>query len=317
MGRFLIQRLFQTLIVVIIVSIIIFGAMRILPGDPILIYIPEEQLYQYSPEQIEELRHELGLDRNIAVQYIDWIGGIVRGDFGESPVYKAPAGDVIFRRLPITMSLGMIAFVLHLIVGIPLGIIAAVKRNKWEDVVATFLANLGVTVPIFWLGILMVYLFGIYLNWLPTFGYTSPLENFSLFLRQAIMPVICLTVFGTASSARQTRSALLEVIQQDYIRTAWAKGLTEQNVVFRHALKNSLIPVITLQGFAFKNLVGGSVLVESVFNIPGMGRLAVDSMIAKDFGIVQGVMLIIALMVCLANLLVDILYGWVDPRIRY
>jgi peptide/nickel transport system permease protein len=316
MGSFLIQRLFQTVIVVVIVSIIVFLAMRILPGDPILVYIEPDQLYQYSQADLDALRKELGLDRNIAIQYLDWVGGVLQGDFGTSPTYNRPVLEIISQRLPVTMYLGLIAFVMHLLLGIPLGIIAAVKRGKWQDILATFTANLGITIPIFWLGILLVYLFGINLKWLPTFGYTSPLDDFGLNIRQAIMPVICLSIFGMAATARQTRAALLEVIQQDYIRTAWSKGLAERSVIFTHALKNSLIPVITLQGFAIKSLIGGSVLVETVFNIPGMGRLAADAMLAKDFAVVQGVILLIAIIVCLANLLVEIIYGWIDPRIR-
>lgn len=317
MVNFLISRLFQTVIVVFIVSIIIFISMRILPGDPVLIYINESNLYQYSQQEIEEIRHEYGLDRSLPVQYINWVGGMLHGDFGTSPIYQMPVLDILSQRIPVSLYLGFPAFVLHLVLGIPLGVIAAIKRGRWQDVLATFTANLGITVPIFWLGILLVYLFGIYLDWLPTFGYTDPFTDFISFMSQAIIPVICLTTFGMAATARQTRSALLEVIQQDYIRTAWAKGLKERVIVFRHALKNSLIPVITLQGFAFKQLIGGSVLIETVFNIPGMGRLVTSSMLAKDYMVVQGVMLIIAIIVCLANLLVDILYGWVDPRIRY
>jgi peptide/nickel transport system permease protein len=317
MGSFLIKRLLQTVVVLVIVSITIFLAMRLLPGDPVLVYIPAEQIGQYSAAELEALRHELGLDQSIVIQYANWIGGVLHGDLGNSPVYHRPVWDLIVQRLQVTMYLGMISFILGIILGIPLGVLAAIKRGKWQDVLATFLANLGVTVPIFWLGMVLVYVLGINLKWLPTYGFTSPFVDFSMSLKQTVMPVICLSVFGIAAGARQMRSALLEVIQQDYIRTAWSKGLTERSVIFTHALKNSLIPVVTLKGFAFRNIVGGAVLVETVFNIPGMGRLAADAMIAKDFAVVQGVILIIAVMVCFANLLVDVIYGWLDPRIRF
>lgn len=317
MSGFIVHRLIQTVFVLILVSLIVFVVMRFLPGDPILLYLSEDQVRNFTPQQIAEVRAQFGLDKPVMVQYVDWMRGLFRGDFGISMSYRIPVWEEISRRLPITFYLGSIAFVVSILLGIPMGLIAAVRRGKWSDTVATLLANLGITLPVFWLGILMIYLFGLYLRWLPTFGYTSPFENFWLSTRQAIMPVICLTIFATASSARQTRSAMLEVIQQDYIRTAWAKGLKERVIILRHALKNSLIPVVTLKGISLRNIFGGSVLVETVFNVPGMGRLAVDAMMSRDYAIVQGVILIIAVVVCLANLIVDISYSWLDPRIRY
>jgi len=316
-SGFIVHRLIQTVFVLILVSLIVFVVMRFLPGDPILLYLSEDQVRNFTPQQIAEVRAQFGLDKPVMVQYVDWMRGLFRGDFGISMSYRIPVWEEISRRLPITFYLGSIAFVVSILLGIPMGLIAAVRRGKWSDTVATLLANLGITLPVFWLGILMIYLFGLYLRWLPTFGYTSPFENFWLSTRQAIMPVICLTIFATASSARQTRSAMLEVIQQDYIRTAWAKGLKERVIILRHALKNSLIPVVTLKGISLRNIFGGSVLVETVFNVPGMGRLAVDAMMSRDYAIVQGVILIIAVVVCLANLIVDISYSWLDPRIRY
>ena len=317
MSGFIIRRLIQTVFVLILVTLIVFIVMRFLPGDPILLYLSEDQVRNFTPQQIAEVRHRFGLDNPIIVQYVDWIHGISHGDLGISMSYRIPVWEEISRRVPITFYLGSIAFTASIIIGIPMGLVAAVRRGKWSDTVATLLANLGITVPVFWLGILMIYLFGLHLRWLPTFGYTSPIDNFWVSARQAIMPVICLSVFAIASSARQTRSAMLEVIQQDYIRTAWAKGLKEQVVIFRHALKNGLIPVVTLKGISLRNIFGGSVLVETVFNVPGMGRLAVDAMMSRDYAVVQGVILVIAVVVCLANLIVDISYGWLDPRIRY
>jgi peptide/nickel transport system permease protein len=315
--RFLYHRFIQTVFVLIFVSILVFLIMRMLPGDPALLSFSEEQLRSLTPEILQKTRHELGLDRPLVVQYFMWVNDLLHADFGTSIMYHSPVWNELAQRLPVTMYLGFWAFIISIIIGIPLGIIAAIRRNKWEDAVATLLANIGITVPSFWLGVLMIWAFGLHLKWLPTFGYTSPFDNFALSIKQLIMPVFCLAVFAIGSTARQTRSAILEVIQQDYVRTAWSKGLTERTVILVHVLKNSLIPVVTLKGMSLRNIVGGAVLVETVFSIPGMGRLVVDAMMAKDYPIVQGVFLIIALVVCMANLLVDIIYGWLDPRIRY
>jgi peptide/nickel transport system permease protein len=317
MSGFIARRLIQTIFVLFLVTIIVFLLMRLLPGDPVLLFLSQDQLGNFSPEQIQEVRHQLGLDQSYFLQYVNWIGGILHGDWGESWAYHFQVWDELSRRIPITAYLGGISFVLSALIGIPLGIIAAVRRGKWADVVATLIANLGITVPVFWLGILGIFFFGLYLNWLPTYGFTSPFEDFAFSTKQIIMPVFCLAIFTVASIARQTRSSLLEVIHQDYIRTAWSKGLSERSVIFKHALKNSLIPVITLMGISLRNIIGGAVLTETVFSIPGMGRLAVDAMVAKDYSTVQGVILITAVVVCLANLLVDIAYSWLDPRIRY
>lgn len=317
MTAYIIRRLVQSLVVLVLTTLIVFLAIRLLPGDPILLYVTQDELTESTEAHIAALRHEFGLDKPLTVQYITWVRDIMHGDLGTSIGYRTKVMDEILRCLPVTIYLGSLAFVFSAIIGIPIGIISALRRGKWIDVAATIFANLGITVPIFWLGILMVYLFGLYLRWLPIFGFTSPMENFWLSIRQTIMPVICLSVFAMASSARQSRSSMLEVIRQDYIRTAWSKGLTERSVVFGHALKNSLIPIVTLKGMHLRSIVGGSVLIETVFNIPGMGRLAVDGIFAQDYAIVQGVTLIVAIVVLMANLLVDLSYGWLDPRIRY
>ncbi|MFC1533259.1 ABC transporter permease, partial [Thermodesulfobacteriota bacterium] len=258
-----------------------------------------------------------GLDRPMVVQYAIWISNILRGDFGVSMISDLSVGEMIKTRVPITVHLGLTAFVISICLGIPIGIICAVRREKWLDTGLTLFANFGITVPIFWLGILMVWFFGLVLRILPVFGYTSPFEDFGMCIKQMIMPVFCLSIFAIASGARLTRSSMLEVMNQDYIRTAWSKGLKEWVVIGRHALKNGLIPVITLKGMTLRSIIGGSVLVETVFNIPGMGRLAVDALMARDYPIVQGVVLITALMVVFTNLMVDLCYGWLDPRIRY
>jgi peptide/nickel transport system permease protein len=306
-------------VVLVLVSILIFFAMRLLPGDPLLIYMAQQsqRLQDMPPEVIEELRHEYGLDKPVAVQYINWLSGIFRGDLGDSFFYRQSVVKLIRERFPITIYLGVLALIVTIIVGITSGMLAAIRRGKWIDNIVTPLTYIGVTVPVFWLGILMIYVFGLKLNVLPIAGFTSPFVDFGLSTKQLIMPVICESIFGVASNARQMRSSMLEVISQDYIRTAWAKGLRERIVIFRHALKNSLIPVITLLGMGVSFIFGGSVLVETVFAIPGIGRLLVASIFNHDYLVVQGITLIIAIAVLVVNLIVDISYGWLDPRIRY
>jgi peptide/nickel transport system permease protein len=279
--------------------------------------ISQQELAEITPEYLEQLRHEHGLDKPIIVQYFDWMGGVFRGDFGISIFTQRDVTEEIVRRLPITFHLGIIAFVISLLIGIPLGVICAIRRSSWLDTVITVLANIGITVPNFWLGFLLIYLFALNFGWLPVHGYTSPFEDFSLSTRQLIMPIICLCLFPIASNVRQTRSAMLEVMGQDYIRTAWSKGLRERAVIIKHALKNGLMPVLTLAGMGLGFIIGGSVLIETVFNIPGLGRLAVDSTLGKDYPYVQAITLMIATVVVLANLITDIAYGWLDPRIRY
>jgi peptide/nickel transport system permease protein len=291
--------------------------MRLLPGDPIRMIITASNTESFTEEQITQVRHEYGLDRPMFIQYFDWVGGFLRGDMGDSILQKVPVSDEVVRRIPITFHLGILAFIIGLLIGIPVGIIGAVRRATWLDTLVTTLSNLGITVPIFWLGILLMYLFGLYLNWLPVMGYTSPFTDFWLSTKQLIMPVFCLAVFPIASTARQTRSSMLDVMHQDYIRTAWAKGVKEQAVIMRHALKNGLIPIVTLAGMGVPMIVGGTVLIETVFNIPGMGRLAVTSVLNQDYPYVQGIVLIVSAAVLVVNLIVELVYGWLDPRIRY
>ena len=268
-------------------------------------------------EQLESMRRFYGLDKPIMVQYFSWLGGIFRGNLGKSIYYRQDVGGLLKERFPITLHLGITAWVVSTVVGILLGVLAGIRRATWIDSVSTTIANIGITVPIFWLGILLIYFLGLKLKWLPIFGYTSPFEDFWMSTKQIIMPVFCIAIPGMAYTARQSRSAMLEVIQQDYIRTAWSKGLRERTVIMRHALKNSLIPVITLMGIGLGLVLGGSVLVETVFAIPGIGQLLVTSVFAQDYVVVQSGTLVIASLIILCNLVVDITYGWLDPRIRY
>jgi len=313
MGTYIVRRVLLSIIVLLLITILTFSLLHIMPGDPATIMLGID----VSPEQIDALRKELWLDRPLAVQYGHWLFNAIQGDLGKSVLYQEDVTGFIATRLPVTMHISFLALVLSTILGVGAGIICAIRRGGILDSVITLAANIGIAIPIFWLGILGIYFLGLRLGLLPIQGYTSPFDNFWLNTRQLIMPVICLAIPTLALLARQTRSSILEVIQQDYMRTAWAKGLKERVIVLKHALKNALIPVVTLLGIQFRILVGGSVLVETVFNIPGMGRLLVTSVLGKDFIMVQACILVIALLVLLANLLVDISYGWLDPRVRY
>jgi peptide/nickel transport system permease protein len=317
MTTYIIRRLLHAILVVLIVSLMVFLLMRLLPGDPVLMYVTSGDLQAFSPEQITHIKHELGMDKPLLVQYLDWLWNAMRGDLGKSILSKYDVWQEIGRRLPITLYLGLIAFAIGCVIGPLLGVISAVRRGKWIDSLVTIIANLGITAPPFWLGAVLIYIFGLYMGLLPIYGYTSPLVDFWKNLQQSIMPIFVLATFPVASAARQTRSSVIEVMQQDYIRTAWAKGLSEKVIIMRHVLKNALLPVITLQGMSLRNIIGGSVLVETVFVIPGMGKLVVDGMLAQDYTVVQGVILVVAVTVVVSSLVVDILYGWLDPRIQY
>jgi peptide/nickel transport system permease protein len=307
----------HAVLVVLIVSLIVFLLMRLLPGDPILMYVASGDLQSFSVEQIKHLKHQLGMDKPLLVQYFDWLWNAVQGNLGKSLLHRYDVLEEIGNRLPITLYLGLLAFAIGCIIGPLLGVVSAVRRGKWLDDLVTVIANLGITAPPFWLGIILIYVFSLYLRLLPVYGYTSPLVDLWKNLQQSIMPIFVLATFPIASAARQTRSSVIEVMRQDYIRTAWAKGLSERVIIIRHVLKNALMPVVTLQGMLLRNIIGGSVIIETVFVIPGMGKLVVDGMISQDYTVVQGVILVVAVTVVVSNLIVDVLYGWLDPRIQY
>jgi peptide/nickel transport system permease protein len=318
MTAYIIRRLLMALFCLLMVTLIVFFAMRLLPGDPLIIYIGQSgQAGGMSPEALDAMRHEFGLDKPIVIQYLNWVSGVVRFDFGDSIFYHMPVGTLLWERYPVTLNLGLEAFIISTVLGILTGVLAAVRRGRWADRIVTPLSYIGICIPVFWLGILMIYLFGLRLNWLPIIGYTSPFDNLAMNLKQAIMPVICLSIGALAGIARQARSSMLEVVRQDYIRTAWSKGLRERLIITKHALKNSLIPVITILGLQLGFIFGGSVIVETVFSVPGIGYLMVTSIFAQDYSVVQSCTLVFAVVVVIANLIVDIAYGWLDPRIQY
>ena len=313
MASYILKRLLMAVVVVFLVSLLSFMLLQMVPGDPVVTMLGID-----APQaQVDALRAELWLDRPPLIQYVHWMANIFKGDFGKSLMYRESVTSLIAKRLPVTLHLSALAIILSAILGVGGGIVCALRRGSFLDQIISVLANVGIAIPIFWLGILGVYFFGLYLKWLPIMGYTSPMEDFVQSTKQLIMPVICLSLTSLAMMIRQTRSSMLEVVRQDYIRTAWSKGLTERVVILRHALKNALIPIVTLLGMGIPVLIGGSVLIETVFNIPGMGRLLVRAVFDKDYIIVQAGVLVISIFIAVINLLVDISYGWLDPRIRY
>jgi peptide/nickel transport system permease protein len=312
---YIVRRLALGVIVLFLATLIIFAMMHVLPGDPVDI-ITGGQSQSYGPKELAALKHEYHLDKPIITQYFYWIGGVLHGDFGKSLVNGESVAAMIGRRLPVTLNLTIVAAFISAILGVTAGIISAIRRGKWLDTLFTTGANLGITAPNFLIAIVLIYVFSYKIKLLPTYGYTSPFTDFSLHLQKMIIPVIALCLFGLASIARQTRSSMLEVVHQDYVRTAWAKGLSERVIVIRHMLKNSLIPVITTMGMQISFMIGGAVLVETVCNIPGMGRMAADGVKGLDYPVVMGVVVVTAVVIVLVNIAVDITYAFLDPRIR-
>jgi peptide/nickel transport system permease protein len=291
--------------------------MRLLPGDPIYMIMSQGQISNATHAQIEAIRAEYGLDKPLLAQYFVWLVGIFHGNFGNSIVYHSSPLAILGRTIPVTLNISIPAFIISLLIGIPAGIICALKRATWIDTLVTVLANLGVTIPVFWLGTMLIYLFALQLHWFPVEGYTPPLKDLGKNISQLAMPVFCQAIFPVSAIARQMRSSMLEVMRQDYVRTSWAKGLNEKRVVMTHALKNSLIPVVILSGLFFSGILGGSVLIETVFNIRGAGLATVNAVFAHDYPVVQAFTLIITIFTLTINLIVDISYSWLDPRIRY
>ena len=313
MIDYIIRRLLISILVVFIVSVFVFTVMHMLPGEPVRLAMG----YEAAEEDVQRVREELNLTKPLLTQYYLWIKGLFQGDFGISIVYQRTVAELLKERLPRTITLGIPAIIIAVIVGVVFGIISAIRRGKWLDQVITLISTLGIGTPRFWLGIVLIYIFAVGLKLLPMQGYTSPTEDFSMFLKKAIMPVFCMCIVMLASIARQTRSNMLEVLNQDYIRTARANGIPERQIIFKHALKNALIPVITIIGMQARVVVGGSLLVEQVFSIAGIGTMMVLAIGNRDYFVIQSCVLIISLFTVVSNLIVDILYGFIDPRIRY
>lgn len=313
MIRYIARRLLQMVPVLFIVSLIVFSLLHLTPGDPAISMLGEEA----SPESVAALRNELGLDEPLPVQYVKWLSSVLQGDLGRSIRSNQPVSEAIADRLPVTVELAVLSILISLIIAIPAGVVAAMRRNSPLDTTTTTVALLGVSLPNFFLAILLIFLFSLKLRWLPPIGYTPFFDDPVDSLKKMIMPALTL---GTALSAivmRMMRSSLLEVLDQDFVRTARAKGLNEAKVVRRHAMRNALIPVVTVVGLQVGGLLGGAIITETIFVLPGIGRLLVDSIFQRDFPLVQGVVLFASLAFLLANLGVDLIYAVLDPRIRY
>lgn len=290
-----------------------FSILHLAPGNAVQMMLGEDA----DPQAVAALSAELGLDRSLPVQYIDWLIAAARGDLGYSIRSHESVAGAIFGRLPVTLELSLFALAIAVAIGVPLGIIAAVRRNSMVDIASTTLALIGVSLPTFFTGLIFIFFFALVLRVLPPSGYTpfwqNPLEN----LRMMVMPALALGAALAGILARMTRSSMLEVLGDDYIRTARAKGLSERAVILHHALKNALVPVVTVLGLEMGALLGGAILTEKIFSLPGIGRLVIDSIFTRDFPIVQGAILFLALTRIATNLLADIVYGWLDPRIAY
>jgi peptide/nickel transport system permease protein len=312
MFYYITKRLIAMLPVLVLVSMIVFTIIHLTPGDPALIMLGEEA----TPQALAALRHELGLDQPLPVQYLVWLSHVLRGDLGRSIRTNQPVIEAIMQRLPVTLELTILAMIISMIVAIPAGIVSATRRNSASDLISTTLALLGISMPSFFLAILLIFVFSLKVRWLPPMGYTPFQKGVWENLRGMILPAITLGAAAMAIVARLTRSTLLEALQQDYVRTARAKGLREQAVIYSHALKNAMIPIMTILGLQIGFLLGGAVITETIFALPGVGRLVVASIFERDFPLVQGVVLFLALMHLVVNLIVDLLYAYLDPRIR-
>ena len=316
MSGYILQRLALFIPTLILASFLAFAIMRILPGDPAIAMLGGAE-GSFTQEDLDVVREQLGTNRPIHVQYITWVGDLFRGDFNESYFLHVPVAELMRDRFPVSTQLAVMALVLSYLIAIPLGVLSAVKQDTIIDHAAKIFTIAGVALPTFWVGILILFVLGYYFNWVPPLNYASFFENPFVNLQQMIFPAIALGYFNTAFAARLTRSTMLEVMHEDYIRTARSKGLKEFAVIGRHAIKNAFLPVITIVGFQLGRLFGGAVAIEAIFVVPGVGRLLVDSVLIRDYPVVQACILMIALVVLALNLAVDLLYGWLNPRIRY
>jgi len=313
MGRFLTGRILATIPVMGVVATIVFLLLRLAPGDPAAILAGDVA----SPEQIAAIRTRLGLDQPIVVQFVDWIGRLLRGDLGTSIISNQPVTRLIGERLEPTLALATTTILFAVIVAVPLGVISAWRHGTWIDRGVMTLSVLGFSIPVFVLGYLWIFGLAMELQWLPVQGYVSFRQGFWPFLERLILPTLTLSVIYIALIARITRASVLEVLGEDYIRTAHAKGVGERAVLTRHALRNAAVPIISVIGIGIALLISGVVITESVFNLPGLGRLTVDAVLARDYPVIQGVILLFSAVYIVINLAVDVSYTIFDPRIRY
>jgi peptide/nickel transport system permease protein len=313
LRRFVLRRVAALGATLFFVSVLVFAVVRVLPGDPALIIMGTEG----SPEAAARLRESMGLDRPIAVQYAEWIGRAIRGDLGLSIQYDVSVSTLILSRLAVSLPLTALAAIVMGGLAVPLGVFAATRQRRWGDYVAMTVSQLGVAIPAFWAGLLLILLFSVRLGWFRSGGFDGWGQGLGPALKSLALPAIALGLFQFAVLTRTTRSAVLEVLREDYVKTARAKGVPERGVLFRHTLRNAMIPIVTVAGIQVGQLMAGSIVLESVFYLPGLGRLALGAISARDLPVVQGVVLFVASSIVVINFAVDILYGILDPRIRY
>ncbi|KFE55284.1 ABC transporter permease [Pseudomonas syringae] len=312
MLMFILRRLLSAIPTLILVSLFVFTLQKLLPGDPVLAMAGEER----DPAVMEYLRDKYRLNDPIPVQYLNWVGNVLTGDFGTSLRTEQPVTTLLASKLPVTLELAVLALLIALLIGIPTGIISAVRKGTAVDYGANVIALSGISIPHFWLGILLIMVFAVKLQWLPASGFVPMGEDFGQNLKTLILPAFVLGAGLSGILMRHTRSAMLEVLRTDYVRTARAKGLFPRTVILKHALRNALMPIVTLTTLLFGELLGGAVLTEQVFSIPGFGKMIVDAVFNRDYAVVQGVVLCVAIGFLLLNLLADVLYRMINPRLR-
>jgi peptide/nickel transport system permease protein len=312
MFAFMVKRLLHAIPILAIVSLISFALIKLVPGDPAVVMGGTNA----TEAEIDQIRRNLGLDAPWYSQIATFYWNLLHGDLGRSLLLGVPVADAIVERLPATLWVASYAMVLTIVLGLATGIVAALRHNTWVDQLATTVALIGVSLPNFWLGLVMIVLFSVHLGWLPTSGFVDPAVDVVGFLRTATMPAVALAMLQIGLLARITRSAMLEVLRQDYVRTARAKGLPEYVVILKHALANAMIPIVTVIGLIFSVLISGSIVVETIFTVPGMGALLGNAILRRDYPMIQGGLLFVAAALMLLNLLVDMLYAWLDPRVR-
>ncbi|MBX7110611.1 MAG: ABC transporter permease [Dehalococcoidia bacterium] len=315
MGQYILRRLLLAIPTLVVVSILVFSLVRLVPGDVVMARLSESGYV--TPEQLAQMRSELGIDRNPVVQYLDWGSGVIRGDFGKSLWDDNEVLPTIVGRMGISMEIAVFAILTAVCIAIPLGVISAVRQNSWVDYVARLFAVTGLSLPDFWIATMLLLFLSVKVHWLPEFGWYRPWEHPWQNFLAIIFPALIVGYRFSAVSARMTRSAMLEVMREDYVRTARAKGLRDRTVVVKHALRNGLIPVITIMGSQVSFLLGGLVVLEQIFSLPGMGRYTYDAVIHRDYTVVQGTVMVMASVYILVNLAIDLTYALIDPRIRY
>ncbi len=318
MKAYAAKRVLLFLPTIVLTTIVVFGLFWIVPGDvATLILVGADGEDTATIEDIEKLRAELGLDRPIHIQYGEWLWNVLRGDLGTSLWYRVPVTEELRDRFLVTLELSVMAIVMAFIVGVPLGVLSAVKQDTAVDYASRVFALIGVAMPNFWLGVLIIYGLAYWAGWLPPLGYASLWDDPLLNMQQLVFPAMVLSFSNLGLTARVTRSSMLEVLREDYVRTARAKGLRELVVLGRHTLKNALLPVITISGYQFAGLLGGVIIIESIFVVPGVGSWTIQSIHHRDFVVLQGVIVLVAVVILTLNLIIDLFYGILDPRIRY